>query len=166
MRICIGSSSGHWFTFFNLGGHILSSRIIFRVLPTSMLWPLQVIVLTLFIRFSTCPYMNFQTHCAFTSQNMPTLSPARLLARRSLISFLKFRSHSLVNLNGKCSSSSKVLTGETMNPYVKQIQYAVRGAIVQRAGILEKELAKVRLSFFLTVYSLLTQLKNSLAQSE
>lgn len=59
-----------------------------------------------------------------------------------------------------------MLTGETMNPYVKQIQYAVRGAIVQRAGILEKELAEVRLSFFLTVYSLLTQLKNSLAQSE
>lgn len=79
---------------------------------------------------------------------MPTLSPARLLARRSLISFLKFRSHSLVNLNGKCPSSSKVLTGETMNPYVKQIQYAVRGAIVERAGILEKELAEVRLSFF------------------
>ncbi|XP_015766680.1 PREDICTED: alanine aminotransferase 2-like [Acropora digitifera] len=48
------------------------------------------------------------------------------------------------NLNGKCPSSSKVLTGETINPYVKQIQYAVRGAIVQRAGILEKELAKVR----------------------
>lgn len=46
------------------------------------------------------------------------------------------------NLNGKCPSSSKVLTGETINPYVKQIQYAVRGAIVQRAGILEKELAK------------------------
>lgn len=51
-----------------------------------------------------------------------------------------------------------------MNPYVKQIEYAVRGAIVQRAGILEKELAKVRL--FLTVHSLVTQLENSLAQLE
>lgn len=95
---------------------------------------------------------------------MPFLSPARLLARRSLISFLNSRSLSLASLNGKCPSTSKVLTGETMNPYVKQIEYAVRGAIVQRAGILEKELAKVRL--FLTVHSLVTQLENSLAQLE
>ncbi|KAL9976107.1 hypothetical protein ACROYT_G013357 [Oculina patagonica] len=43
--------------------------------------------------------------------------------------------------NGKCSSA-KVLTGETMNPFVKQIEYAVRGAIVERAGVLEKELLK------------------------
>lgn len=44
-------------------------------------------------------------------------------------------------VNGKCSSA-KILTGETMNPFVKQIEYAVRGAIVERAGVLEKELAK------------------------
>ena len=31
-----------------------------------------------------------------------------------------------------------------MNPFVKQIEYAVRGAIVERAGVLEKELTKVR----------------------
>ena len=30
-----------------------------------------------------------------------------------------------------------------MNPFVKQIEYAVRGAIVERASALEKELAKV-----------------------
>ncbi|XP_068724869.1 alanine aminotransferase 1-like [Montipora capricornis] len=47
-----------------------------------------------------------------------------------------------VSLNGKLPISSKVLTGETMNPYVKQIEYAVRGAIVERAGVLEKELAQ------------------------
>ena len=30
-----------------------------------------------------------------------------------------------------------------MNPFVKQIEYAVRGAIVERASALEKELLKV-----------------------
>ena len=37
-----------------------------------------------------------------------------------------------------------------MNPFVKQIEYAVRGAIVERASALEKELAKVgtRIMFF------------------
>ncbi|XP_020901579.1 alanine aminotransferase 2 isoform X2 [Exaiptasia diaphana] len=39
-------------------------------------------------------------------------------------------------------SSSKVLTGGTMNPFIKQIEYAVRGAIVIRASELEKELEK------------------------
>lgn len=63
-----------------------------------------------------------------------------LLSRRSLIVPLHIRSFSLAN--GKCSSA-KVLTGETMNPFVKQIEYAVRGAIVERAGVLEKELLKV-----------------------
>lgn len=43
--------------------------------------------------------------------------------------------------NGKCSNE-RILTGETMNPFVKQIEYAVRGAIVERASALEKELAK------------------------
>ncbi|XP_001622550.2 alanine aminotransferase 2 isoform X2 [Nematostella vectensis] len=37
-------------------------------------------------------------------------------------------------------STGKVLTGGSMNPYVKQIEYAVRGAIVIRASELEKEL--------------------------
>lgn len=30
-----------------------------------------------------------------------------------------------------------------MNPFVKQIEYAVRGAIVERASVVEKELLKV-----------------------
>ena len=63
-----------------------------------------------------------------------------LLRKRSFITPLYVRSFSLVN--GKCSSA-KILTGETMNPFVKQIEYAVRGAIVERASALEKELLKV-----------------------
>ena len=63
-----------------------------------------------------------------------------LLRKRSLITPVNVRSFSLVN--GKCSSA-KILTGETMNPFVKQIEYAVRGAIVERASALEKELQKV-----------------------
>ena len=63
-----------------------------------------------------------------------------LLSERSLMVPLHIRSFSLAN--GKCSNQ-KVLTGETMNPFVKQIEYAVRGAIVDRAGVLEKELLKV-----------------------
>ena len=72
-----------------------------------------------------------------------TSTLARLSAKRSLNLFLQSRRLSLVSLNGKLPISSKVLTGETMNPYVKQIEYAVRGAIVERAGVLEKELAQV-----------------------
>lgn len=63
-----------------------------------------------------------------------------LLRKRSLITPVRFRSFSLVN--GQCSNA-KILTGETMNPFVKQIEYAVRGAIVERASALEKELLKV-----------------------
>jgi len=63
-----------------------------------------------------------------------------LLRKRSLIAPVHIRSFSLVN--GKCSNA-KILTGETMNPFVKQIEYAVRGAIVERASALEKELLKV-----------------------
>ena len=63
-----------------------------------------------------------------------------LLRKRSLIVPVHIRSFSLVN--GKCSNA-KILTGETMNPFVKQIEYAVRGAIVERASALEKELLKV-----------------------
>ena len=63
-----------------------------------------------------------------------------LFRKRSLIAPVRVRSFSLVN--GKCSNA-KILTGETMNPFVKQIEYAVRGAIVERASALEKELLKV-----------------------
>lgn len=37
----------------------------------------------------------------------------------------------------------KVLTLDTMNPNIKQVEYAVRGAIVQRAVKIEKELKEV-----------------------
>ncbi|ESO89980.1 hypothetical protein LOTGIDRAFT_192553, partial [Lottia gigantea] len=43
-------------------------------------------------------------------------------------------------MNGQ--NSGKVLTMETLNPNVVQMQYAVRGPIVARAGELEKELEK------------------------
>ncbi|XP_031565137.1 alanine aminotransferase 2-like isoform X2 [Actinia tenebrosa] len=46
---------------------------------------------------------------------------------------------SVTNGNGRLESS-KVLTGGSMNPFVKQIEYAVRGAIVIRASEIEKEL--------------------------
>lgn len=45
-------------------------------------------------------------------------------------------------LNG-VSHPGKVLTLDTMNPNVKRVEYAVRGAIVQRAVQLEKELREV-----------------------
>lgn len=63
-----------------------------------------------------------------------------LLSKRYLLTPLQLRPFSLAN--GKCSNG-RILTGETMNPFVKQIEYAVRGAIVERASVLEKELTKV-----------------------
>ncbi|XP_064410069.1 alanine aminotransferase 2 isoform X2 [Latimeria chalumnae] len=43
-------------------------------------------------------------------------------------------------VNGAVPAGGKVLTLETMNPYVKKVEYAVRGPIVIRAVELEKEL--------------------------
>lgn len=43
----------------------------------------------------------------------------------------------------KANFSNKPLTIETLNPHVKEVEYAVRGPIVIRAVELEKELAKV-----------------------
>jgi hypothetical protein len=43
----------------------------------------------------------------------------------------------------KAKHSTKPLTIETLNPLVKEVEYAVRGPIVIRAVELEKELAKV-----------------------
>ncbi len=48
------------------------------------------------------------------------------------------------DLNGNVGK--KFLTLENLSPAVKQVQYAVRGKIVIRAGELEKELAKVYIS--------------------
>ena len=38
---------------------------------------------------------------------------------------------------------TKVLSVQNMNPHVKNMEYAVRGPIVIRAGEIEQELAKV-----------------------
>lgn len=43
-------------------------------------------------------------------------------------------------------SQNKVLTIDTMNPNVKNVEYAVRGPIVQRAVQIEKELREVCLT--------------------
>ena len=42
-----------------------------------------------------------------------------------------------------------------MNPFVKQIEYAVRGAIVERASALEKELAKVLCIMYCIMYCIM-----------
>ncbi len=48
------------------------------------------------------------------------------------------------DVNGNSvKNGEKFLTLENLSPAVKQVQYAVRGKIVIRAGELEKELAKV-----------------------
>lgn len=54
----------------------------------------------------------------------------------------KSRSFS-VNHGRQEKANHKVLTVSSMNPFVKQIEYAVRGAIVQRASEIEKEMAQV-----------------------
>lgn len=41
-------------------------------------------------------------------------------------------------------SRSKVLTVDNMNPHVKNMEYAVRGPIVIRAGEIEQEIKSVR----------------------
>ncbi|KAH0617343.1 hypothetical protein JD844_015395 [Phrynosoma platyrhinos] len=46
--------------------------------------------------------------------------------------------------NGLPPQRDKVLTLESMNPFVKKVEYAVRGPIVTRAVQLEKELQQVR----------------------
>lgn len=42
--------------------------------------------------------------------------------------------------SSSCPSTDKVLTLDNMNPHVKEMQYAVRGPIVARAGAIEAEL--------------------------
>ena len=43
---------------------------------------------------------------------------------------------------------TKVLSAESVNPFVKGMEYAVRGPIVTRAGEIEAELARVSHFFF------------------
>ena len=50
--------------------------------------------------------------------------------------------------NAKFSDMTKPLTLKSMNPLVKQVEYAVRGPIVARAGEIEKELVEVVLGYF------------------
>ena len=45
---------------------------------------------------------------------------------------------------GILTASELPLTVRTMNPYVREVEYAVRGPIVTRAAEIEKELAAVR----------------------
>lgn len=43
------------------------------------------------------------------------------------------------------SQNQKVLSVDNMNPFVKNMEYAVRGPIVIRAGEIEEELKKVHI---------------------
>ena len=47
-------------------------------------------------------------------------------------------------LSTTLNMSSKLLTLDTLNPNIKNVEYAVRGPIVQLASELEKELEQVR----------------------
>lgn len=54
----------------------------------------------------------------------------------------------LGHMNGTCrihasNKRQKVLSVDNMNPFVKNMEYAVRGPIVIRAGEIEEELKKV-----------------------
>ena len=52
------------------------------------------------------------------------------------------RASDMSSTNGVPPSRGKVLTMDTLNPNIKEMQYAVRGPIVARAGEIEKELQK------------------------
>ena len=73
----------------------------------------------------------------------------RRLLNRKLIRTLKSAETTLsgtMAVNGsQPSRGSKVLTMETLNPNIKEMEYAVRGPIVARAGEIEKELQQVGL---------------------
>lgn len=52
------------------------------------------------------------------------------------------------------NKTEKFLTLDNLSPAVKNVQYAVRGPIVIRAGEIEKELKSVT-TFFIIIFSLL-----------
>lgn len=57
----------------------------------------------------------------------------------------------LGQFNGTCrfhasNKRQKVLSVDNMNPFVKNMEYAVRGPIVIRAGEIEEELKKVQVT--------------------
>lgn len=70
----------------------------------------------------------------------PPLRPAPLLLCRTL---RQQATRAGMAENG-LARRDRVLTLESMNPYVKKVEYAVRGPIVARAVQLEKELKQVR----------------------
>ena len=69
------------------------------------------------------------------------LLQVRTCSRSSL--WLGQKSLEFLRAMKKANMSYKALTIETLNPHVKEVEYAVRGPIVIRAVELEKELAKV-----------------------
>lgn len=53
-----------------------------------------------------------------------------------------------------CNSAAyaKILTLDSMNPHIKKVEYAVRGPIVLKAGMIKKELQEVTLTRFQLIF--------------
>lgn len=77
---------------------------------------------------------------SLTSPPLSSSSPARALS--SLSATRRGLPKAKMTENG-VAPRAKVLTIDTMNPTVKNVEYAVRGPIVARAVELEKELSEV-----------------------
>lgn len=77
---------------------------------------------------------------SLTSPPLSSSSPARALS--SLSTTRRGLPKAKMSENGVVPRA-KVLTIDTMNPTVKNVEYAVRGPIVARAMELEKELSEV-----------------------
>ena len=69
------------------------------------------------------------------------ISFGRLLAPLSSVVMASETAHKGGDMQSR--RGNKVLTLDTLNPYIKVMEYAVRGPIVTRAGEIEAELAKV-----------------------
>ncbi|VDK36996.1 unnamed protein product [Gongylonema pulchrum] len=65
------------------------------------------------------------------------------------------RCYSLYSPKVAMATEERVLTLETLNPYVINMEYAVRGPLVIRASAIEKELAEVLLKLHLIIIRLL-----------
>ena len=66
---------------------------------------------------------------------------SRLLAPLSSTIIASETAHNDCNMQSK--RGNKVLTMDTLNPYIKAMEYAVRGPIVTKAAEIEAELKKV-----------------------
>ena len=53
------------------------------------------------------------------------------------------------NISNGVPQHPKVLTLETMNPHIKKVEYAVRGPIVVKAGVIRRELEQVSCTYLL-----------------